>query len=135
MDTVEARQVCTNEHDICQIDINTMKKEDAHFSSPFVLTAKRNDYVHALVGYFSCTFSACHVPIEFSTSPRSRGTHWKQTVFYLEEPIIVCQGETIEGTLKCVPNADNPRDLDIVIEYAIDGARSSVQRVQEYKMR
>lgn len=31
------------------ININVMKKEDAHFSAPFSLTATRNDFIHALV--------------------------------------------------------------------------------------
>ena len=28
---------------------------------------------------------------------RSRSTHWKQTVLYLEETIVICEGETISG--------------------------------------
>lgn len=30
---------------------------------------------------------------------RSRSTHWKQTVVYLEDTITICQGEVITGTL------------------------------------
>lgn len=30
---------------------------------------------------------------------RSRSTHWKQTVLYLEETIVICEGETISGAL------------------------------------
>lgn len=49
----------------------------------------RNDYVHALVGYFDVSFKACHKAIGFSTSPQARSTHWKQTVFYLEDTLTV----------------------------------------------
>ncbi len=28
---------------------------------------------------------------------RSRSTHWKQTVVYLEDTITICQGEVITG--------------------------------------
>jgi protein arginine N-methyltransferase 1 len=49
----------------------------------------RNDYVHALVGYFDVSFKACHKPVAFSTSPNARSTHWKQTVFYLEDTLTV----------------------------------------------
>jgi hypothetical protein len=38
-------------------------------------------------------------------------THWKQTVFYLEDTLTVCTGEELSGTLSCKPNAKNPRDL------------------------
>jgi hypothetical protein len=53
----------------------------------------RNDYVHALVGYFDVSFKACHKTIQFSTGPLARSTHWKQTVFYLEDTLTVRQGE------------------------------------------
>jgi hypothetical protein len=38
-------------------------------------------------------------------------THWKQTVFYLEDTLTVCTGEELGGTLACRPNDKNPRDL------------------------
>jgi hypothetical protein len=38
-------------------------------------------------------------------------THWKQTVFYLEDTLTVCEGEELSGTYTCKPNAKNPRDL------------------------
>jgi len=135
VDCVQADQICTNDAQICAIDINSMKKEDAHFQSAFELTATRNDFIHALVGYFDCTFSACHKPLLLPTSPRHRQTHWKQTVFYLEDTIPICKGETLKGTLTCAPNAHNPRDLDIVLSYSCNGRRCQVTRVQDYKMR
>lgn len=49
----------------------------------------RNDYVHALVGFFDVSFQACHKAIHFSTGPAARNTHWKQTVFYLEDTLTV----------------------------------------------
>ncbi len=35
---------------------------------------------------------------------RSRSTHWKQTVVYLEDTITICQGEVITGQphLRCM---------------------------------
>ena len=135
VDTVEPRQICTDEADVCSIDINTMRKEDAHFTSEFTLTAHRNDFVHALVAHFSCTFSACHKPITFSTSPRHRQTHWKQTVLYLAEPIAIVKGEELHGKISCAPNAGNPRDLDIELVYSINGQRAKVNKIQQFRMR
>ena len=65
--------------------------------APFKLTASRNDFIHALVGYFDIQFGCCHKPIGFSTGPRARNTHWKQTVFYLQDTLAVCHGETVSG--------------------------------------
>jgi protein arginine N-methyltransferase 1 len=45
--------------------------------------------VHALVGYFDTRFQGLHKPVAFSTGPKARTTHWKQTVFYLEDTLTV----------------------------------------------
>ena len=37
---------------------------------PFKITANRDDYIHALVAYFDISFTQCHKPVKFSTSPR-----------------------------------------------------------------
>lgn len=64
-----------------------------------------------------------------------RSTHWKQTVFYLEDVITICAGETIEGLLECKPNDKNPRDLDISISYSFEGKHGECKRTQAYRMR
>jgi protein arginine N-methyltransferase 1 len=112
-----------------------MKKEDATFDVPFSLQATRSDYVHALVAHFDVVFGACHKPIVMTTSPKARATHWKQTVFYLQDTLTVGAGETIEGRLACRPNAKNPRDLDIEIAYKWEGQHGEAHRTQEYRMR
>ena len=67
------------------------------------------------------TFSACHTPIWFSTGPMDNYTHWKQTVFYLENPLTLCEGDTIEGTIAAKPNERNHRDIDVELTYQHSG--------------
>jgi len=76
-----------------------VKKEDLDFSSNFEINIKRNDHCHALVAYFNVDFSKSHTPIRFSTGPRSRYTHWKQTVFYLNEPSICSVDDKLVGRI------------------------------------
>jgi protein arginine N-methyltransferase 1 len=95
----------------------------------------RNDFCHAFVAYFECAFTQIHKPVIFSTSPHAKYTHWKQTVFYLEEPLTVCPNEIVEGEIYCAPNAKNVRDLDIDIKYAIDGQHSKLDCKQSYRLR
>ena len=45
--------------------------------------------VHAFLGWFDISFSCCHKPINFSTGPHAKYTHWKQTVFYTPETLTV----------------------------------------------
>lgn len=61
-------------------------------------------------------------------------------MFYTIDPISVLNGDYIEGTVSCAPNARNNRDLDIVIDYALDASatdggedRKAKDRI-EYKM-
>lgn len=42
----------------------------------------------------------------------------------------VCEGETISGVLSCKPNASNPRDLDISLEYHFEGKHCEAHRTQ-----
>uniref|UniRef100_A0A669QP16 Protein arginine N-methyltransferase domain-containing protein n=2 Tax=Phasianus colchicus TaxID=9054 RepID=A0A669QP16_PHACC len=90
-----------------EVDIYTVKVEELTFTAPFCLQVKRNDYVHALVAYFNIEFTRCHKRTGFSTSPESPYTHWKQTVFYMEDYLTVKTGEEIFGTITMKPNAKN----------------------------
>jgi type I protein arginine methyltransferase len=58
----------------------------------------------------------------------------KQTVFYMKNFLAIKEGEKIEGMLKCKPNAKNPRDLDIEIDFKFDGQSSQLQESHQYKM-
>eukprot|EP00877_Chromochloris_zofingiensis_P001551 jgi/Chrzof1/11397/Cz05g35070.t1 len=101
VDTVDPEQIASSPCLLRKFDIRTMTKDDATFTAPFSLKASRNDYIHALVAYFDVTFNACHKPVYFSTAPQCRPTHWKQTVFYLEDSLTVCTGEKLTGTISC----------------------------------
>ena len=85
VDVVDRNQVVTNNCLVKEIDIQTLKKEEIPFEAPFHLQIRRNDYVQALVTFFNIEFTHCHKRVGFSTAPEAPYTHWKQTVFYLEE--------------------------------------------------
>ncbi|KAK4687472.1 type I protein arginine methyltransferase, partial [Tremellales sp. Uapishka_1] len=133
VDCVDLKSVVTQPCGIRHIDIRTVKKEDLTFDVPFELKATRNDYVHAFLGWFDISFSCCHKPINFSTGPQAKYTHWKQTVFYTPDTLTVSEGDVIRGKLSCAPNARNNRDLDIVIDYEVTGAEATKGQMV-YKM-
>ncbi|XP_068326944.1 probable protein arginine N-methyltransferase 1.2 [Pyrus communis] len=135
VDTVDQNQIVTNSQLLKTMDISKMTPGDASFTAPFKLVAERDDFIHALVAYFDVSFTKCHKLMGFSTGPRSRSTHWKQTVLYLEDVLTVCQGESIVGSMTVAQNKKNPRDIDIVLKYSLNGRRCTVSRVQCYKMR
>ncbi|XP_004513091.1 probable protein arginine N-methyltransferase 1.2 [Cicer arietinum] len=135
VDTVDQNQIATNCQLLKTMDISKMSSGDCSFTAPFKLVAARDDFIHALVAYFDVSFTKCHKLMGFSTGPRSRATHWKQTVLYLEDVLTICEGETIVGSMTVAPNKKNPRDVDIMLKYSLNGRRCNASRVQYYKMR
>ncbi|KAL3825242.1 hypothetical protein ACJIZ3_021271 [Penstemon smallii] len=135
VDTVEQKQIVTNSQLLKTMDISKMGEVDTSFTAPFKLVAERDDYIHALVAYFDVSFTKCHKLMGFSTGPKSRATHWKQTVLYLEDVLSICQGEAVHGTMTVTPNKKNPRDVDITLKYSINGRHCQASRTQHYLMR
>ena len=65
----------------------------------------------------------------------TRGTHWKQAVFYFEDKLVVCKGESLRGKLTCTPNKLNPRDLDFELQYTFAGKHGTSSATMQYRMR
>merc|ERR1712212_1092453 len=107
VDVVDRNQVVTNSCLVKEIDIRTCTKDDIPFDAPFNLQIKRNDYAQALVTFFNIEFTKCHKRVGFSTAPEAPYTHWKQTVFYLDEYITAKKGEEIFGVFQMKPNTRN----------------------------
>ncbi|KAL0679975.1 hypothetical protein Bca4012_007956 [Brassica carinata] len=135
VDTVDPKLMVTDGRLLKTMDISKMSSGDASFTAPFKLVAQRNDYIHARVAYFDVSFTMCHKLVGFSTGPKSRATHWKQTVMYLEDVLTICEGETITGSMSVSYNKKNPRDVDIELSYSLNGQHSKISRTQHYKMR
>ena len=120
VDTVDMKAVVTDPAPVFNIDLYTVKKEDLAFQASYELNVRRNDFVHAIIAWFDIEFSACHKPIKFSTGPHTKYTHWKQTVFYLQDVLTVEEGEEIVGELENRPSEKNHRDLDITLTYKLN---------------
>lgn len=135
VDVVDPKQVVTSHSQLIEIDLYTVKKADLDFKASFELICKRNDYMQALVTFFTVEFTKCHKKLGFSTSPDSQYTHWKQTVFYLDDYLTVKHNERVYGTLAIKPNAKNNRDLDIKLKIDFEGELSEVHETNQYRMR
>uniref|UniRef100_A0A8C2U1X1 Protein arginine methyltransferase 8 n=1 Tax=Coturnix japonica TaxID=93934 RepID=A0A8C2U1X1_COTJA len=135
VDIVDPKQVVTNACLIKEVDVYTVKTEELAFTSAFCLQIQRNDYIHALVTYFNIEFTKCHKKMGFSTAPDAPYTHWKQTVFYLEDYLTVRRGEEIYGTISMKPNAKNVRDLDFTVDLDFKGQLCEASVSNDYKMR
>jgi len=136
VDSVDAKQVNTTHYKMLDFDLYTCTKEEVgKFEAEYKIRANRNDYIHALVLYWTCEFTKCHTFTGFTTSPCSQYTHWKQAVFYLGKHLTVKRGEELAGIFKCNQNPKNKRDLDFEISYEFSGQLSNLSITQNYKMR
>src|ERR1700753_2970997 len=120
VDTVDMKALVTDPTAVITLDLYTVKTSDLTFTVPFQLVCRRDDFVHSLIAWFDIEFASGHKPVRFSTGPHTKYTHWKQTVFYMQDVLAVKHGEYISGVLENRPNEKNPRDLDIKISYSLE---------------
>uniref|UniRef100_A0A1Q3F1J6 type I protein arginine methyltransferase n=1 Tax=Culex tarsalis TaxID=7177 RepID=A0A1Q3F1J6_CULTA len=115
VEVCKPEHVVTNANIIANFDLMEVDVDCPNFSYDFELTVKRDCSLTALVGYFD-TFFELPEHVEFSTSPYTKPTHWKQTLFYVEEPIPVREGQQIKGKFVCRRDPKDARSLFITIE-------------------
>jgi protein arginine N-methyltransferase 1 len=137
VDIAHGNQIMGNYAKILDIDLYTVTKEELDFSSPFTIKVERTDACHAILAHFDVEFSKCIKKTGFSTSARHTRTHWKQVVFYLEEPLACKKDEIIVGSISVKRNGTNPRDLDISMDSKLVSADPSRAKEQsmEYRLR
>ena len=88
-----------------------------------------------MVTFFQIEFSKCHKRVGFSTAPEAPYTHWKQTVFYLEDYITSKKDEELYGNFRMKPNDRNKRDLDFEIDIDYAGELCQLTEKNKYRMR
>lgn len=114
-----ASQVVTKPTCVLDLDLQTIDRLDPILENiPYTVVANRKDTVHALLAWFDYDFTLGKGLVHVSTSPFHPPTHWKQTVFYLEEPLHVRQGDSISGTIS-FEQSMTQRDLSVRLSYAL----------------
>jgi len=119
---VKKDSVVGQRHLLHTYDIGTVKPEDLDIrNSKFSLKmSKEETTLTGLCISFDCDFTSNLFDhnIKLPTGPEETPTHWKQTVLWLPEPLVIDnQGKehVVEGTLTIARNSQNPRNLDFVM--------------------
>jgi hypothetical protein len=74
--------------------IETSVADVSAFESPFELTVNKAWVCSVLRVYFGIIFETnLGAPVFFSTGPAATPAHWKQTLFYLKQPLTVADGK------------------------------------------
>eukprot|EP00929_Paragymnodinium_shiwhaense_P009972 TRINITY_DN114433_c0_g1_i1.p1 TRINITY_DN114433_c0_g1~~TRINITY_DN114433_c0_g1_i1.p1 ORF type:complete len:406 (-),score=78.97 TRINITY_DN114433_c0_g1_i1:30-1247(-) len=134
-DIVHKEAIATSTCCVLDVDLKTAKIQDLDFFAPWRLEVKRQDLLHALVTWFDVSFEACSPPLTMTTAPGKPSTHWKQTVLYFEEALAVYPGEEISGMIAVRKNPQNPRDIDVKLQYELSGKHAMGSTTQYYRMR
>ena len=132
VDTVDKNSLITTPHKFFEFDINTVTKEQLAFSRSFNLEAIDSDFCHAYIVWWDAVFPGDEV-VTLPTGPMNNYTHWKQTVFYMDQVLNLKKGDAIKGRISSRPNAKNPRELDIELEWDVKTAGNDQSREQKGK--
>lgn len=113
VDSINSRSINSSPAAILDINLKTVKVEELNFVSCFSLKMYRDDLITGMVVWFDCFFTDCHMQEKLSTSPWSKTTHWKQTLFYLDDSVSLRKNQKVSGHIAIRKNTVNPRELDI----------------------
>jgi len=132
VDVVPGNQIISDHACVFDVDLYTASTADLDFQNTFEIEFNRKDWCHGLTAWFDVQFTKCHVDTGFSTAPFCDYTHWKQTVFYVDEPIMAMPGQKLQGKLKVQKHPSNHRDLVIDLEtttnYDLNQKRKYIMR-------
>lgn len=134
VDIVNEEKIISSQSPIFEINLQTVTVEQLTFTSSFRMLISKKDTLNGLVSWFEVGFCHSHKPLILNTSPRLKKTHWKQTIFYLDEGIPVEAGQILSGSFSVRPNQQNNRELDIKVSYNLDG-NQPLKTWQFYQLR
>lgn len=101
VDVVSGSAVVSQSCKILDLDLCTMAPGDVEFVCGYQVKITQNEKVHGLIGWWDAHFSNLKNKQILTTSPFARSTHWKQTVFYSSQNMVVTKNDTLHGSIAC----------------------------------
>ncbi|XP_062199744.1 probable protein arginine N-methyltransferase 3 [Phragmites australis] len=135
VDVVDSQDIVTETAVLHSFDLATMKENEMDFTASFELRLSESGTVvpgvtwcYGIVLWFDMGFTdrfCKEKPVILSTSPFSTPTHWSQTIFTFEEPIVMAKEESLLGSSASVGTDECPA---VVIKSRISIVRASEHR-------
>jgi hypothetical protein len=123
VELVPCDSLATDAAELVVLDFHTLTAAQLDWAADFILTAADATAIHGVVAWFVVGFSACHIPVEYSTAPAAPATCWKQTIFNLKNPVRLGKGERVTGRI-AVRRADPARrDIDVKLLLTFEARR------------
>ncbi|KAM9486825.1 protein arginine N-methyltransferase 2 [Clarias gariepinus] len=108
--------------DVISLDMHTLRVSDLEkLRGEFRFTIERSGTLHGFTAWFSTFFRSLDEggsTLELNTGPHAESTHWKQTLFMLDRPIRVEEGDCVGGAITLQRNPIWRRHMSITIEWS-----------------
>jgi hypothetical protein len=107
-----------------------------HSACDFAFRVTRAANFHGFGAWFDVDFKApgC-APLRLSTAPECKGTHWRQVIFVVGDPLPVAEGAVIRGSIVIKRNAFWRRHFDTTITFFTEAAGGEVrEHVSTFEM-
>ncbi|XP_076858338.1 protein arginine N-methyltransferase 2 isoform X2 [Brachyhypopomus gauderio] len=109
--------------DVITLDMHTVQVSDLEkLTGEFWFSIERPGTFHAFSAWFVTQFNSLDgggTTLELNTGPHSEPTHWKQTLFMLDAPVTLEEGDCIGGSICLHRNPVWRRHMSITIEWRI----------------
>ena len=116
IEVVPKNKVVSELCEILNLELTQCKIDDfASFKADFELQVNQDGPITAIGGCFDTIFTLQN-SITLPTNPLMDPTHWKQTIFYLEEKILKNKGDTLKGSIHVYRPPKDARSLLIKLD-------------------
>ncbi|XP_077128516.1 protein arginine N-methyltransferase 2 isoform X2 [Ranitomeya variabilis] len=115
---------------LLDVNMKTLSVEDLEsMSGDFHFHVDRDGTFHGFTAWFSVQFQNIdnQEQVELDTGPFNQLTHWKHTLFMLDEPLHVYSGDRIAGSAGFKRNPIWRRHLSVTITWTITSSSQTVQ--------
>lgn len=124
--------------DVITLDMVTIQVSDLErLKGEFTFTVEKSGMFHGFTVWFSAHFQSLEEDgpsIELNTGPYSEITHWKQTLFMLDAPVSVEEGDIIAGSIRLQRNPIWRRHLSITFLWNINSSEVSTVKTKCFPM-
>ncbi|XP_056320964.1 protein arginine N-methyltransferase 2 [Danio aesculapii] len=115
--------------DVITLDMVTIQVSDLErLKGEFTFTVEKSGMFHGFTVWFNAHFQSLEEDgpsLELNTGPYSEITHWKQTLFMLDAPVSVEEGDVIAGSIRLQRNPVWRRHLSITFSWNINSTEVS----------
>ncbi|XP_061925190.1 protein arginine N-methyltransferase 2 isoform X4 [Entelurus aequoreus] len=113
-------------HDVLGLDMYTLQVSDLEeMEGQFQFCLERSGQFHGFTAWFSVVFKSLEeggAPVELNTGPNAEPTHWKQTLFMLDKPMVVHVGDRVQGSVILRRNPVWRRHMTVTLHWDVSGS-------------